>query len=112
VRLEAILPRQGELTHPRCVGGRHPAPDEDDGGAWGYQQLQDHYKFAPLEAASLLAEITQSVLKNGSRAGIDLEELAEATGRVEAYLTFRDRKFDRRELNAGLSGLNLSGGEA
>jgi len=47
VRLEAILPRQGEFTHPRCVGGRHPAPDEDDGGAWGYQQLQDHYKFAP-----------------------------------------------------------------
>jgi hypothetical protein len=52
VRLEAILPRQGELTHPRCVGGRHPAPDEDDGGAWGYQQLQDHYKFAPLEATT------------------------------------------------------------
>jgi hypothetical protein len=94
------------------VGARHPAPDEDDGGAWGYQQLQDHYKFAPLEAASLLAEITQSVLKNGSRSGIDWEELAEATGRVEAYLAFRDRKFDRRELNAGLSKLNLSGGEA
>lgn len=52
------------------------------------------------------------MLKNGSRAGIDLEELEDATGRVEAYLTFRDRKFDRRELNAGLSGLNLSGGEA
>ena len=112
LRLEAILPHQGELAHPRSVGGRYPAPDEDDGGAWGYQQLQDHYKFPPLEAASLLAETTQSVLKNGSRAGIDLEELADATGRVEAYLTFRDRKFDRRELNAGLSGLNLSGGEA
>jgi hypothetical protein len=41
-----------------------------------------------------------------------LEELEDATGRVEAYLTFRDRKFDRRELNAGLSGLNLSGGES
>ncbi len=112
LRLEAIIPHQGELAHPRCVGGRQPAPDEDDGGAWGYQQLHDHYKFAPLEAASLLAEITQSVLKNGSRAGIDLEELAEATGRVEAHLVFRNRKFDRRELNAGLSGLNLNGGEA
>jgi len=41
------------LAHPRCVGGGHPGPDEDDGGAWGYQQLQDHYKFPPLEAASL-----------------------------------------------------------
>jgi len=112
LRLEAILPHQGELAHPRSVGGRYPAPDEEDGGAWGYQQLQDQYKFPPLEAASLLAETTQSVLKKGSRAGIDLEELADASGRVEAYLTFRDRKFDRRELNAGLSGLNLSGGEA
>src|SRR5271157_1453057 len=112
LRLEAILPHQGELAHPRCVGGRGPAPDENDGGAWGYQQLQDHYKFPPLEAMSLLAETTQSVLKNGSRAEIDLEELEDATGRVEAYLTFRDRKFDRRELNAGLSELNLSGGES
>jgi Plasmid pRiA4b ORF-3-like protein len=48
LRLEAILPHQGELAHPRCVGGRHPAPDEDDSGAWGYQHLQDHYKFPPL----------------------------------------------------------------
>jgi hypothetical protein len=61
------------------------------------------YKFPPLEAMSLLAETTQSVLKSGSRAEIDLEELEDATGRVEAYLTFRDRKFDRRELNAGLT---------
>jgi hypothetical protein len=38
--------------------------------------------------------------------------LAEATGRGEAHLVFRNRKFDRRELNAGLSGLNLNGGEA
>ena len=52
----------------------------------GYQQLQDHYKFPPLEAMSLLAETTQSVLKNGSRAEIDLEELEDATGQVEAYL--------------------------
>src|SRR5260221_9887575 len=112
VRLEAILPHQGESTHPRCVGGRQPAPDEDDGGAWGYQQLHDHYKFAPLEAASLLAEITQSALKKGSRAGMVLEELAEATGRVEAHLGCGNRKLDRRELNSGLFGLNLNGGEA
>ena len=63
LRLEAIIPHQGELADPRCVGGRRPAPDENDGGAWGYQQLQDHYKFPPLEAMSLLAETTQSVLK-------------------------------------------------
>ena len=26
LRLEAILPHQGELAHPRCLGGRHLAP--------------------------------------------------------------------------------------
>jgi hypothetical protein len=99
-----------DLTYPRCVGGRHPAPDEDDGGAWEYQRLQDHYTFPPLEALSMLAETAQSVVSNGSRAGIDLEELEEATHRVEAYLRFRDRKFNRQRLNRELSELNRSGG--
>src|SRR5271165_903322 len=99
-RLRLVLNGVSPLVWRGSGGG--PAPDENDGGAWGYQQLQDHYKFPPLEAMSLLAETTQSALKNGSRAEIDLEELEDATGRVEAYLTFRDRKFDRRELNAGL----------
>jgi len=97
LRLEAILPHRGELAHPRSMGGRHPAPDEDDGGVWGYQQLQDHYKFPPLEAASLLAEATQSALKNDSRAGIDLEELADATGRVQSYLPRPKRRPPRVE---------------
>ncbi len=74
------------MTYPHCVDGRHPAPDEDYGGAWEYQRLQDHYRFPPLEALSVLAETAQSVFRNGSRAGIDLEELEEATDRVEAYL--------------------------
>ena len=49
------VPLHEDLTYPRCVGGRHPAPDEDDGGAWDYQRLQDHYKLPPLEALSVLA---------------------------------------------------------
>jgi Plasmid pRiA4b ORF-3-like protein len=110
LRLETIIPLPKDLTYPRCVGGRHPAPDEDHGGAWEYQRLQDHYKFPPLEALSVLAETAQSVFSNGSRAGIDLEELEEATHRVEAYLRFRDRKFDRQRLNRELSKLNRSGG--
>ena len=110
LRLEATIPLHEDLTYPHCVGGRHPAPDEDDGGAWEYQRLQDHYRFPPLEALSVLAETTQSVFRNGSRAGIDLEELEEATDRVEAYLRFRDRNFDRRKLNHELSGLNRNGG--
>jgi hypothetical protein len=63
-----------------------------------------------LEALSMLAETAQSVFSNGSRAGIDLEELEEATARVEAYLRFRDRKFDRKRLNRELSELNRNGG--
>ena len=110
LRLEATVLLHEELAHPRCVGGRRPAPDEDEGGAWPYQHLQDHYKFPPLEALAVLAETTQSVLRNGSRAGIDLEELEEATDRVEAYLRFRDRKFDRQKLNRELSELNRNGG--
>src|SRR5258705_3585217 len=58
------------------------------------------------QAPSVLAETAQSVFRNGSRAGIDLEELEEATHRVEAYLRFRDRKFDRQKLNRELSELN------
>jgi hypothetical protein len=110
LRLETIVPLHKDLTSPRCVGGRHPAPDEDDGGAWEYQCLQDHYKFPPVEALSMLAETAQCVFSNGSRAGMDFEELEEATHRVEAYLQFRDRKFDRQRLNRELSELNQNGG--
>jgi Plasmid pRiA4b ORF-3-like protein len=110
LRLEAVMPLHKDLTYPRCVGGRNPAPDEDGGGAWEYQRLQDHYKFPPLEALSVLTETTQSVFRNGSRAGIDLEQLEEATDRVEAYLRFRDRKFNREQLNRELSELNRNGG--
>jgi hypothetical protein len=110
LRLETIVPLHADLIYPRCVGGRHPAPDEDDGGAWDYQRLQDHYKLPPLEALSVLTETTQSVFRNDSRAGIDLEELEDATHRVEAYLRFRDRKFDRQMLNRELSEMNRNGG--
>ena len=110
LRLEATVPIHEDLTYPRCVDGRHPAPDEDDGGAWEYQRLQDHYKFPPLAALAVPAETAQSVFSTGSRAGIDLDELEDATHRVEAYLRFRDRKFDRQKLNRELSELSQNGG--
>jgi hypothetical protein len=108
LRLEATVPLHEDLTYPRCVGGRHPAPDEDDGGAWDYQRLQDHYQ--RLQDHYKLPPLEESVFRNGSRAGIDLEELEDATHRVEAYLRFRDRKFDRQKLNREFSGLNRNGG--
>jgi len=82
----------------------------EHGGAWEYQRLQDHYKLPPLEALSVFAETTQSVFRNGSRAGIDFEELEEATPGIEAYLRFHNRKFDRQKLNRELSELKRNGG--
>ena len=35
LRLEATIPLHEDLTYPHCVGGRHPAPDEDDPVAHG-----------------------------------------------------------------------------
>jgi len=58
----------------------------------------------------VLAETTQNVFRNDSRVGIDLEELEDATHRVEAYLRFRDQKFDRQRLNRELSKLNRNRG--
>ena len=78
--------------------------------AHGITSAQDHYKLPPLEGLSVLAETAQSVFRNGSRGGIDLEELEESTHRVYTYLRFRDRKFDRQKLNRELSELNRNGG--
>jgi hypothetical protein len=107
VRLESILPPPASPVLPCCVAGRNPAPDEEEGGAWHYQQLQDHHRFPPTDALSVLAETIQSVLQRGNRAEIDLEELEPAQERVDAYLKFRERKFQRRQVNAELSQLWL-----
>ena len=107
LRLESILPQPASPVLPFCVGGRNPAPDEEEGGAWHYQQLQDHHRFPPADALSVLAETIQSVLQRGDRAGIDLEVLEQAQEQVDAYLEFRERKFQRQQVNAELSQLLL-----
>jgi hypothetical protein len=47
------------------------------------------------------------VLQRGDRAGIDLEVLEQAQEQVDAYLEFRERKFQRQQVNAELSQLLL-----
>jgi hypothetical protein len=96
------------LQLPSCVAGRNPAPDEEAGGVWRYQQLQDHHRFPPAEAISVLVETIRSVQQRGDRAGIDLEELEQAQQRVNAYLAFRERKFKRQPVNAALGQLALA----
>ena len=39
VRVEGLLPAQGDVTYPRCTAGRRSAPPEDCGGLPGYEHL-------------------------------------------------------------------------
>jgi len=111
IRLEAQLSVTASPL-PSCIAGRNPAPEEEDGGAWQYQQLQDHHRFPPTDAVSVLAETIRSVQQRGDRAEIDLEELEQAQERVSAYLAFRERKFERQRVNAVLGQLPLAGRNA
>jgi hypothetical protein len=106
IRLEALLSVRASPL-PSCVAGRNPAPDEEEGGAWQYQRLQDHHRFPPTDAVSVLAETIRSVQQRGDRAEIDLEELGQAQEQVNAYLTFRERKFQRQQVNAELNQLQM-----
>jgi hypothetical protein len=108
VRLEALLSVTASAL-PSCVAGRNPAPDEEAGGAWRYQQLQDHHRFPPTEAVSVLVETIRSVQQRGDRAEIDLEELEQAQEQVNAYLAFRERRFQRQQVNAELWQLPVAG---
>jgi hypothetical protein len=56
----------------------------------------------------VLAETIRSVQQQGDRAEIDLEELEQAQERVNAYLAFRERKFERQRVNAALGQLPLA----
>ena len=109
VRLESIQPLP---TAPYCAAGRNLAPEEEAGGAWQYQRLQDHHRFPPTEALAVLAETIRSVQSRGDRAEIDLEELEQAQQRVSTYLMFRERKFERQRVNAALGQLPLAGRRA
>jgi hypothetical protein len=82
IRLEALLSMTASAL-PSCAAGRNPAPEEDEGGAWRYQQLQDHHRFPPTEALSVLADAIRSVQQRGDRAEIDLEELGTGAGTSE-----------------------------
>ena len=70
-------------------------------------QLQDHHRFPPAEALSVVADAIRSVQQRGDRAKIDVEELEQAQEQVNAYLTFRERKFQRQQVNAELSQLQM-----
>lgn len=107
IRLEALLSVTASPL-PSCVAGRNPAPDEEEGGAWQYQRLQDHHQFPPIEAVSVLTDAVRSVQQRGDRAEIDVEELEQAQEQVNTYLAFRERKFQRQQVNTELEQLPLA----
>ncbi len=55
--VEAILPAEPGVAYPRCTGGRRPAPPEDCGGTWAWNQSPPtEDSFDPDEVSRQLAE--------------------------------------------------------
>ncbi len=43
IRLEKTIPLNPKKTYPVCTGGARNAPEEDCGGPWAFQELENHY---------------------------------------------------------------------
>ena len=108
MRLEEILPPQGQRGLPACTGGRGAAPGEEYAGALAYWQRLDRHRYEyPFEELGKMAKAIGRWLEAGaSRQALgDLEELRMAIERVWEYPEFQPRRCDRREMNRRLRGL-------
>ena len=109
IRLERALPLDPNRTLPSCVGGSRAAPPEDCAGALDYlKRLDWHRSHLPIDELNIMVEAMRRFLDSDcNRHAIgDLEELREAVDRVKAYQDFQPDKFDRRELNRRLRGID------
>jgi hypothetical protein len=108
IRPERALPFEPNRALPSCIGGSRAAPPEDCAGALDYlKRLDWHRSHLPIDELNIMVEAIRRFLdSDGDRHAIgDLEELREAVDRVKAYQDFQPDKFDRRELNRRLRGI-------
>jgi pRiA4b ORF-3-like protein len=109
LRLEAVRPLDASGHHPVCLGGKRAAPPEDCGGAWAYLQMVDRHH-VPLEAMAVVAVVLNRLLKADDQTTIrqiigDRETFRAAVDQLDAYLQFRPKHFDRRDVNHRLCAL-------
>jgi len=110
IRLEETLAADAKGIHPRCTAGRRATPPEDCGGFEAYLARLDRYETERWDALMRLVEVAEPFLSGDNRADVDDEQLREAYDAVEACARFRPEHFDRKAVNAALSGLAAGGG--
>jgi hypothetical protein len=70
IRLEEILPSQGQRVLPACTGGSGAAPGEEYAGALAYLQRLDHHRYEfPFEELGNIAKAIRPWLDAGSPFG-------------------------------------------
>jgi hypothetical protein len=108
IRFETIRPPEIKKTYPVCIGGARAAPPENCGGPTTYMELLDQHQWNwpyddVLFIAETLARLLDAKAEETIRAWLgDMNELQEATSRLETYYLFQPNQFDRRAVNRRL----------
>ena len=90
IRFEKTLPLEPKKAYPVCIGGARNAPQEDCGGPWAFQELEDHYSLP------YIADVLRQVIEGSLSREVCWEEL-------HAFRYWLNvNRFDRRAVNKRL----------